>query len=118
MQNVIELENGKSAMKLTTAGYLRPSGKNIDRDVAKEQGSEDWGVRPDEGFEVRLGDGEMTRLYRDRQRRDIVQVPRQVGRREAGREARREARRQGAGRPAVEQGAGVFDRAVGAEELI
>jgi carboxyl-terminal processing protease len=73
VQNVVELENGKSAMKLTTAGYLRPSGKNIDREVAKDQGSEEWGVRPDEGFEVRLGDGEMTRLYRERQRRDIVQ---------------------------------------------
>jgi carboxyl-terminal processing protease len=73
VQNVVELENGKSAMKLTTAGYLRPNGKNIDREVAKEQGSEDWGVRPDEGLELRLGDGEMLRLMNERRKKDIVQ---------------------------------------------
>jgi carboxyl-terminal processing protease len=74
VQNVVELENGKSAMKLTTAGYLRPSGKNIDKEVAKEQGSKDWGVSPDEGFEVRLGDGEMVRLVNERRQKDIVQI--------------------------------------------
>ena len=31
VQNVIELENGRSALKLTTAAYRRPSGKNIHR---------------------------------------------------------------------------------------
>ncbi len=31
VQNVIELENGTSALKLTTASYHRPSGKNIHR---------------------------------------------------------------------------------------
>lgn len=74
VQNVVELENGKSAMKLTTAGYLRPSGKNIDKEVAKEQGSKEWGVSPDEGYEVRLNDGEMLRLANERRQRDIVHV--------------------------------------------
>jgi carboxyl-terminal processing protease len=71
VQNVVELENGRSAMKLTTAGYLRPNGKNIDKEVAKEQGSSEWGVTPD--FEERLADPEMIALARQRQRRDIVQ---------------------------------------------
>ena len=31
VQNVVELEDGKSALKLTTASYQRPSGKNIHR---------------------------------------------------------------------------------------
>ena len=31
VQNVIELEDGHSALKLTTASYRRPSGKNIHR---------------------------------------------------------------------------------------
>ncbi|MEK6234818.1 MAG: S41 family peptidase, partial [Planctomycetales bacterium] len=31
VQNVIDLEEGKSALKLTTASYWRPSGKNIHR---------------------------------------------------------------------------------------
>lgn len=72
VQNVVELENGKSAMKLTTAGYLRPNGKNIDKDVAKEQGSSEWGVSPDEGLEERVGYDDMSALALQRRRRDIV----------------------------------------------
>jgi carboxyl-terminal processing protease len=74
VQNVVELENGKSAMKLTTAGYLRPNGKNIDKDVARQQGSSEWGVSPDEGLEERVGDEERIRVARERERRSIVKV--------------------------------------------
>ena len=75
VQNVIELEDGKSALKLTTAGYLRPSGKNIDRETAKGgKNADEWGVSPDEGYEMKLGDGEMLSLVTNRRKRDIVQV--------------------------------------------
>ena len=61
VQNVIELEDGKSALKLTTASYQRPNGQNIHRfPDAKE--TDEWGVMPNEGFEVRLSDGEMAEL--------------------------------------------------------
>lgn len=71
VQNIVELEDGKSALKLTTAGYLRPSGKNIHRfDGAKE--NEDWGVKPDEGFEIKLSDDEMSKLAEDRRKRDAI----------------------------------------------
>ena len=72
VQNVIELEGGRSALKLTTAGYLRPNGKNIDRAGAKE--SDEWGVKPNEGLEVSLNDGELLSLVTSRRKRDIVQV--------------------------------------------
>jgi carboxyl-terminal processing protease len=75
VQNVIELEGGKSALKLTTAGYLRPSGKNIDRETAKGSGKADeWGVTPNEKYEIKLDDGEMLSLVTNRRKRDIVQV--------------------------------------------
>jgi carboxyl-terminal processing protease len=71
VQNVIDLENGRSALKLTTAAYRRPSGKNIHRfEGAKE--SEEWGVTPEKGFEIRLGDSEIVGLLRDRQQRDVL----------------------------------------------
>ncbi len=71
VQNVIDLEDGRSALKLTTAIYCRPSGKNIHRfDDAKE--SDQWGVQPDEGLELKLPDGELLALMEDRRRRDIV----------------------------------------------
>ena len=73
VQNVIELEEGRSALKLTTAGYLRPSGKNIHRfDNADKE--DEWGVTPDDGFEMRLGDAEIVGLMEDRRDRDIVRA--------------------------------------------
>ncbi len=71
VQNIIDLESGRSALKLTTAGYMRPSGKNIHRfDGATEK--DEWGVTPNEGFVVKLTDREVTALLRDRRDRDIV----------------------------------------------
>jgi len=71
VQNVIELEGGKSALKLTTASYRRPSGKNIHRfPDAKE--TDEWGVTPDKGFDVKLSDAELRELVLDRRDRDIL----------------------------------------------
>jgi carboxyl-terminal processing protease len=61
VQNIIELEGGKSALKLTTAGYRRPSGKNIHRFEGATE-SDDWGVKPNEGFEVKLSANDVRRL--------------------------------------------------------
>jgi carboxyl-terminal processing protease len=71
VQNVIELEGGKSILKLTTASYLRPNGHNIHRDEnAKE--TDEWGVKPDAGYEVALDQAERYQLELHRHDRDIV----------------------------------------------
>jgi carboxyl-terminal processing protease len=72
VQNVIDLEDGKSVLKLTTASYRRPSGKNIHRFPDAKDG-DDWGVRPDKDFEVTLSAEEMRQLVEERRQRDIVQ---------------------------------------------
>ena len=71
VQNVIELEGGKSALKLTTASYHRPSGKNIHR-FPDAKDSDEWGVMPDAGFEVKLNPRQTERLIRERRQRDIL----------------------------------------------
>ena len=71
VQNVIELEGGKSALKLTTASYHRPSGKNIHR-FPKATEKDEWGVMPDEGFEVKFSDDEMTKLFEARRERETI----------------------------------------------
>jgi carboxyl-terminal processing protease len=72
VQNVIELESGRGAIKLTTAVYRRPNGKNIHRfSDAKE--TDDWGVVPDRGFRIALDNAEMLALIQDRRARDILQ---------------------------------------------
>ncbi|HWB11718.1 MAG TPA: S41 family peptidase [Pirellulales bacterium] len=71
VQNVIEMDGGKSILKLTTANYLRPNGHNIHRDEnAKE--SDEWGVKPDEGYEIKLDETERYQLQLYRRDRDIL----------------------------------------------
>ena len=55
VQNIIELENGRSALKLTTAAYKRPSGKNIHR-FPNSKDKDEWGVMPDLGYELGLNE--------------------------------------------------------------
>ena len=61
---------GKSRLKLTTAGYWRPSGKNIHRRRDDKDTSE-WGVHPHPGYEVIVSDEEMKKIYRQRRERDV-----------------------------------------------
>jgi len=58
VQNVIMMEYGKSALKLTTARYYRPSGRNIHR-TADATDEDEWGVVPDEGMLVTLSDDQL-----------------------------------------------------------
>jgi carboxyl-terminal processing protease len=103
VQQLVDLESGRSALKLTTGGYHRPSGKNIDRAGAPE--SEDWGVRPDPGFEVELSDEEFQEWFFDRRDRDIIPPRETVTRPEASHAA------QNAGAPDQADGNGAKAKA-------
>lgn len=74
VQNVIELEDGKSVLKLTTAGYHRPNGKNIHK-LPGAKDEDEWGVKPDGGYEVKLSDEETRRLFRERAERGLLRAP-------------------------------------------
>lgn len=73
VQNVIELEGGKSALKLTTASYRRPNGHNIHR-FPDSKDTDEWGVSPNQGMEVKLSDSELVKLLESRHDRDIVKA--------------------------------------------
>lgn len=68
VQNVVELEDGKSAIKITTGSYQRPSGKPIHRFPEATE----WGVKPDEGFDVPLSNFELGRMMRWRRQQDVI----------------------------------------------
>jgi carboxyl-terminal processing protease len=74
VQNVIPLEGGKSNLKLTVATYHRPSGKNIHR-FKESTDKDEWGVTPDDGFEIKLTDDELRRLMESRHQRDMAARP-------------------------------------------
>lgn len=71
VQNILELEGGRSALKLTTASYWRPSNENIHRgrDVGED---EPWGVKPDRDYAVPLDEEQARRVAFDRDRRDLT----------------------------------------------
>ena len=74
VQELIELRQGYGAMKLTTASYWRPNGKDIQRprDATK---NDQWGVTPNKGYEVVLTDEEYVEWQLWRIRRDAFQQP-------------------------------------------
>jgi carboxyl-terminal processing protease len=77
VQNVMELEDGASLLKLTTADYHRPSGKNIHR-FPEATEKDDWGVTPNEGFQLTLSANEMSQLANLRREKDIVRRPQEA----------------------------------------
>lgn len=71
VQNLIEMEDGLTALKLTTASYWRPSGRNIHRfPDSKEE--DEWGVRPNKEYDVKLTDEERIEYLKWRRDRDII----------------------------------------------
>jgi carboxyl-terminal processing protease len=71
VQNVIKMENGTSALKLTTASYWRPSGHNIHR-FPDSKDTDEWGVKPTKGFNVPMTAEERQTYFFYRRDRDIV----------------------------------------------
>jgi carboxyl-terminal processing protease len=71
VQNIEELEGGKSAIRLTIATYWRPSGKDIHkRRNAKD--TDDWGVRPDPEMDVVLAKELYEKAVKARRKRDVT----------------------------------------------
>ncbi len=70
VQDLIQLEPNRSVLRLTTASYWRPSGKNIDRTVLELPEPGQYGVSPNDGFHVEMSDAEAMELRRQRHLRD------------------------------------------------
>jgi carboxyl-terminal processing protease len=69
VQRVYPMEGGSSNLRLTTARYLRPSGRNIHKFTGAKEADE-WGVRPD--IEVKLAPAEEEDWLRGRFTRDLI----------------------------------------------
>jgi C-terminal peptidase prc len=54
VQDVVGFDETEGEIKLTIARYFPPSGRNIDKLATKGDPKEEWGVKPDPGFEVKL----------------------------------------------------------------
>jgi C-terminal peptidase prc len=70
VQNVEDFGPTGGQIKLTTARYFPPKGGNIDKLSTSGKETEEWGVRPDEGLEVKLTREQLADLaeyFRDRE---------------------------------------------------
>ena len=72
VQNLIALDGGQHALKMTTAYYYLPSGRNI----MKKKGATTWGVDPDPQFVITLTDEEKRDLLLARQRAEVIRIHR------------------------------------------
>lgn len=75
VQNIIELQfdrnEGPSEVKLTTATFWRPSGKNLARD-RKSKEEDDWGVRPHPDYTLKLEPGERAQLFAHLRQGEVI----------------------------------------------
>jgi carboxyl-terminal processing protease len=70
VQNILELEDGNSVLKLTVASYHRPNGANIHR-FRDAKMTDKWGVSPSPGQEIKLSPIEYARWFVGRRDRDL-----------------------------------------------
>jgi len=68
VQNVLQLPSGAGQLKITEQRYYGPSGRLIHR----EDGSEDWGVNPSEGFFVTMTNRETGEMLSRRARDTVI----------------------------------------------
>lgn len=71
VQRLMRIESGRSLLKLTSATYWRPSGKNIHR-MPDDPPTGQWGVMPDPRLAVSLTDQEYSDWRGYRIRRDLI----------------------------------------------
>jgi C-terminal peptidase prc len=62
VQNILDFGDTSAKIKLTTASFWRPNGKNLNKSSTKGEETEDWGVRPDPGYLVKLTPAEQAAL--------------------------------------------------------
>lgn len=61
VQSVMKMEDGDSALKITTAAYHRPSGKNIHR-LPDSTDDDVWGVMPAKKWRMRMNTAQVSSL--------------------------------------------------------
>lgn len=74
VQNVIEIEGGRSAIRLTTQTYWRPSGTNIHRH-RNATADDVWGVQPQPEYLVPLSPEQYRQVFEQRRLRDVPPAP-------------------------------------------
>jgi len=73
VQNVKEFNSTGGQIKLTTARYFPPLGRNIDKITSGGKPEDEWGVTPDKSYEIKLPREEAQDLAEFFREREIIQ---------------------------------------------
>ncbi len=74
VQTILPFETG-GQLKLTTATYWRPSGRNINKASTQGRKEDEWGVTPDKGFVMDLSPKDLNDLQDHQRDRELIQRP-------------------------------------------
>jgi C-terminal peptidase prc len=77
VQNIEPFADGE--IKFTTASFWRPNGKNLNKSSTAGKEDEDWGVRPDKGYEVKLSRKEQEELLEHEEDVKVIPAPNRPG---------------------------------------
>ncbi len=78
VQNVEDFGPTGGQIKLTTARYFPPKGENIDKLSTSGKETEEWGVKPDEGLEVKLTREQLADLAEYFRDREVIKPQKEV----------------------------------------
>jgi carboxyl-terminal processing protease len=70
VQNIQPFEGGE--LKLTTASFWRPNGKNLNKSSTSGKEEEEWGVTPNKGFSLKLSEREHDQLYEHQHDTEVI----------------------------------------------
>jgi C-terminal peptidase prc len=70
VQNIQPFEGGE--LKLTTASFWRPNGKNLNKSSTSGKDEDEWGVMPNKGFILKLSERERDELFEHQRDSEII----------------------------------------------
>jgi carboxyl-terminal processing protease len=75
VQTIIPCEGTGGLLKLTTGTFWRPNGRNLNKASTSAKDEEDWGVKPDKGFDIPLPIKELNDLQDHQRDAEIIHRP-------------------------------------------
>lgn len=72
VQTIHQFRQARAEIKMTTATFWRPNGKNLNKPSTSGSENEDWGVIPNDNFVVKLERKEMADLFEKLRDQEII----------------------------------------------
>ncbi len=72
VQTIQQFSDTGGLLKLTTATFWRPNGRNLNKASTNGKDEDEWGVTPDKGFDIKLSTKELNDLQDFQRDREII----------------------------------------------